>query len=332
MQDYVNTMVMTSLKVKNAGLKIDDELTASLMLAGLPDEFRALVLAVENSQSSLTVDTVRDLLLQEAKFDNKNADSALYSKNKSRPKKLRCHSCNQIGHFSRSCPSRSKNNSKENNQKDGAVKDKKKACERLLFASLLVNDSNSSDWIVDSGATAHMTNDNELLFNKHKITNKEVIVANKTKIPVKCAGDVKLSCNVGNKQFNAVVENVEHVPDLCANLLSVRQMTKIGNKIVFENDDCKILDKERQIIATANAMDDLYRLNFDSIDIPNESESAMAVLSSSSLWHRRMGHICDENLNKVKNASLGIDFVSVKHDKCVTCIKGKHLRESCRRE
>lgn len=327
MQDYVNTMVMTSLKVTNAGLKIDDELTASLMLAGLPDDFRALVLAVENSKTALTVDTVKDLLLQDAKFDNKNADSALYSKNRSKTNKFRCHSCNQIGHFSRSCPSRSKNNSKELDKKHDA-KGKKGAFEKLMFASLLVNDNNSSDWIVDSGATAHMTNDNELLFNKHKITNKEVIVANKTKIPVKCAGDVKLSCNAGNRQINAVVKNVEHVPDLCANLLSVRQMTKIGNKVVFENDDCKIFDNERQLIATATAINDLYRLNFDSINIPNESDSAMAVVSNFSLWHRRMGHMCDENLNKVKNASVGIDFVSVKHDKCVTCIKGKHSRES----
>lgn len=40
MQDYNNTMVMASLKVQNAG---------SVMLAALSDEFRALVLAVENS-------------------------------------------------------------------------------------------------------------------------------------------------------------------------------------------------------------------------------------------------------------------------------------------
>lgn len=63
MQEYVNAMVLTSIKVKNAGLNIDDELTASLMLAGLPEEFQALVMAVENSKSKLTVDSVKNLLL-----------------------------------------------------------------------------------------------------------------------------------------------------------------------------------------------------------------------------------------------------------------------------
>ena len=53
-------------------MNIDYELTASLMLAGLPDELRTLALAVENSASDLTVDAVKTLLLQNAKFDTKN--------------------------------------------------------------------------------------------------------------------------------------------------------------------------------------------------------------------------------------------------------------------
>ncbi|XP_055918633.1 uncharacterized protein LOC129950736 [Eupeodes corollae] len=64
MEDYVNKMVMTSLKVKKAGLKIDDEVVASLMLAGLPADYKPLVMAVENSTKILTCDAVKTLLLQ----------------------------------------------------------------------------------------------------------------------------------------------------------------------------------------------------------------------------------------------------------------------------
>lgn len=106
MPDYVNRMVMTSLKAQSSGLNIDDELTASLMLAGLPDEFRALVLAVENSTTELTVDSVKTLLLQDAKFDVKGEGNALCMKNNSSnhfKKKFYCHSCKQPGHISKSC-------------------------------------------------------------------------------------------------------------------------------------------------------------------------------------------------------------------------------------
>ena len=51
-EEYVNEQVITVNKVKSAGLKIDDDLTALLMLAGLFDEYKPLVMAVENSKET----------------------------------------------------------------------------------------------------------------------------------------------------------------------------------------------------------------------------------------------------------------------------------------
>lgn len=108
MQEYINDIIMIALKVRNAGLNIDDELAASLMLAGLPNDFRPLVMAVENSKEKLTIDMVKNLLLQDAKFDSVDNEKALYSKNKKSLHKLRCHSCKATGHFSRNCPNKAR--------------------------------------------------------------------------------------------------------------------------------------------------------------------------------------------------------------------------------
>lgn len=64
------------------------------------------------------------------------------------------------------------------------------------------------------------------------MSNKEIIVANNNKISVKCAGDVKMSVKTkpNGKSINTIVKNVEYVPELCTNLLSVRQMTKMAIK------------------------------------------------------------------------------------------------------
>ena len=74
-------MVITSLKVKNTGLNIDDELLEPLMLTGLLEKLRSLVLAVENSKSKLSVDMVKNLPLQDSKFDNhiKSEENAFIS-------------------------------------------------------------------------------------------------------------------------------------------------------------------------------------------------------------------------------------------------------------
>ena len=144
----------------------------------------------------------------------KNEGNALYSKEKSSRKgnkKFRCHSCKQIGHNSKFCPNKKKTektDTKYNYKKDFSS----------LYASLLVNENDSvTDWYVDSGATSHMTNKSNILFNKKEVVNKEVVVANNTKIPVSCVGDVKMSLD-NKKNINTIVRNVEYVPEICANL------------------------------------------------------------------------------------------------------------------
>lgn len=105
-EDYVSRMVTTCIKVGKAGLKIDDEVLASLMLAGLPEEYKSLVMAIENSTTKLTSDAVKTLLLQETRLNNNNDDGgkAFLSKSKKQGAfKYRCHQCGLVGHMAKDC-------------------------------------------------------------------------------------------------------------------------------------------------------------------------------------------------------------------------------------
>ena len=91
-------------------------------------------------------------------------------------------------------------------------------------------------------------------------------------------------------------------------------MTKNGNKVVFAKDHCKIFNKRNQIVACASVINDLYRLNCNSIETSRSEERVMASIDCE-IWHRRLGHISHENLCAVKNACNGIYFSGSKTNK-----------------
>lgn len=65
---------------------------------------------------------------------------------------VRCYRCNKLGHISRDCSHKKFEN-------------KCNAAESLLCTSLAVMGHNNDDWYIDSGATAHMTPQRNLLKN-----------------------------------------------------------------------------------------------------------------------------------------------------------------------
>lgn len=74
------------------------------MLAGLPDEFKSLVMAIENSSKKLSSDAVKTLLLQETRLAVNTGSGAFYVNwRKTENFKFRCHRCNETGHMARNC-------------------------------------------------------------------------------------------------------------------------------------------------------------------------------------------------------------------------------------
>lgn len=115
METYVNEILLHWHKTKVAGFNINEDVIASLMLGGLPEQYRAMILGIENSGKDLTVDYVKTVLLQgisEPIADNFGNERAYQAANQI--KKRACFECGDFGHLARNCFRKQRNCAQQN--------------------------------------------------------------------------------------------------------------------------------------------------------------------------------------------------------------------------
>lgn len=234
MENYVNTMTSLYAKVKSVGFAIGEEVAASLLLAGLPSTYQPMIFSLENSTTTLTMDYVKNILLQGAISKDDSADGALFSKGKhfsKKKKQIKCYNCGGP-HFARKCKLPRKNN-KFNEKNDASAN---------LFSAFMSNNSNS--WSFDSGATFHMCNNEAIFNNKRDPVKKSITTANGEKMNVEYTGDVMQSVNTMHGTNELLIKNVQYLPNLCVNFLSIPQIVKGDNTVVFTKNGWTVYNKK----------------------------------------------------------------------------------------
>lgn len=153
-EEYINKIISTAQKLNNIHFEITDEWLATFLLAGLSDEYKPMIMAMESSGVKLTSDCVKTKLLQEIK--TKSTSVALFNKGKKKHfQKVgpRCFNCNNYGHLAKNCMLRKKTNSGQ-----PSISHVRK--QTSLYSSLNITSDPTDDatgWYIDSGASMHMT-------------------------------------------------------------------------------------------------------------------------------------------------------------------------------
>ena len=88
-------------------------------------------------------------------------------------------------------------------------------------------------WIIDSGATNHMTNE-KLILKNFKNKYDDITIANGQNVAVIGQGDLEVKLN---EDSIVLLKDVLYVPTLKKILISVGQMTKNGFNIKFQTDN-----------------------------------------------------------------------------------------------
>jgi uncharacterized membrane protein YgcG len=182
----------------------------------------------------------------------------------------------------------------------------------VASSNTCLHSSSSPSWVIDSGASDHMTGNSSLLSNiSNPCSPFSVTVANGTKTPVQGIGTVSTP--------NLTFSNVLYLPEFPFNLLSVHKLTvALRCSIAFFPSYCVFQDlKTKRTIGGGFEKDGLYYFRPFHTSIPSALRSSVSPYQ----WHCRLGHPSSLNLQKLV-PSLS-DFSSFN---CETCELSKHHR------
>lgn len=175
METFVNDIIATAHQLRGIGFEITDEWIGTLLLAGLPEEYRPMIMALVNSGAAITGDVIKTKLLQEIRVptsgaafaSNKHGRKPIKQSEKPNPsssKGPKCRRCHKFGHIARECSTR------EPKKSDGNA--------WCTVMSAVEEDDN--DWYFDSGASNHFTKSAQHLEEFRKCGGK-VIAANRAR-------------------------------------------------------------------------------------------------------------------------------------------------------
>ncbi|KAJ0534950.1 putative RNA-directed DNA polymerase [Helianthus annuus] len=168
-------------------------------------------------------------------------------------------------------------------------------------------------WVMDSGATVHITHRTDWLDNEVKTSNEvPVVIPNDQSIPVEGRG----TCTLPN---GIRISDVLHVPRFRCNLLSVNRLSKdLQCTVTFFPTFCVMQSlSSKRIIGVGKCRGGLYEM--DMVGIRRK-----AMVTTLDTWHKRLGHASHDKLLKFdfsKNLSAKTNALV-----CDPCARAKHTR------
>ena len=232
-----------------------------------------------------------------------------------------CHYCGKTGHWKSECFSFKKDRA------NGTLKPKKpenndvavvKSDSELIVVGSddVCYASTDQDWIIDSGASFHVTPHKNLFSSYSEGDYGEARMGNNGTSKIIAVGDVRLKSKTG-QMLN--LKNVRHIPDFRLNLISTGTLDDEGYFSLFGRGQWK-LTKDDNVIARGTRDGNLYKSCF------SKDSDVCLVENSINLWHKRLAHMSDKYLHILSKKNILPKFDDKQVGNCSHCIFGKQHR------
>jgi Reverse transcriptase (RNA-dependent DNA polymerase)/gag-polypeptide of LTR copia-type/Integrase core domain/GAG-pre-integrase domain len=335
------------------------------VLAGLPEEYNVQVQLIQHdycdNEDELTLEKCwRRLLTAEYKQQKKVEDPQAYVTNAgphppgmgggghADHSTLTCYHCKERGHIRPNCPQL------QGQRRDGQrppFRPQKNPSAMTAHAHTVsvdpVTGSDVQDWMVDTGATYHVSPHRELFQDfRAPASAINVTIADERTVPVQGVGEVQMFTRVKGVLLKHTMRNVLYVPGFGHNLFSLRQWTtRYGPGLdIFMTDVVMEVSFKNVLRIQAEGVQGLYWIRGADPSGPRRLPadghvSPMASVAAASrpieVWHRRLGHLGYDSLEKMVRKGLvsGLDiqiadFKAEQKEVCSTCVQSKHARSS----
>ncbi|KAF1318445.1 Integrase catalytic core protein, partial [Globisporangium splendens] len=346
---HINKLKTLAEQLDAVGAPVSEEDLVITLLGSLSESYQFLITALESRADTLTWGLVTARLMHEDMkrkeqhgegFASDQAFMTSDSKRKGRPMKKTgaCRHCGKHGHWIAECPTRNQENSDRRRQQHAHFARDDTGFDDNDYLFMARDDvgghADASIWLIDSGATQHMTCSKACLKNYRAIKPVQVHLADDGTVEAIGCGDVEMMMETPRGPRKGVLTNVWYIPKLSQNLFAVSRFTKDVGPITFDVDKCFVKLKGASWTIGKRIGKGLFKLSMTPIPVSNARALAASELSSTSkayLWHLRLGHIGHGGLETIvkKKLGTGIDLTSVsKWELCDGCAIGKQTRAS----
>lgn len=332
------------------GAPISEEDQVVTLLGSLPRSYSTLVTALEARIEDASLSFVQQALIHEERKLNGHPNredrslSALVGvQNKAKSRKMKCFNCGKPGHFRRDCTKKvEQDHHSKTAHKAKTVKKKHLNSDSEsdvdpdssgAFAASVgtMKNSQMDKWLVDSGASSHMTREKEILSDYRQFEKPEKVgLGDGRTVDAVGVGNVHVEMVFGiSKPKKYVICQVLYVPKLTCNLFSVRAAAVKGKYIKFGHTKCWIRDSSGNLCGMGSLVDNLYHLDCK----PVSMELASIVSKEHNdldLWHQRLGHINGSKLKEIARKGILKDLkipLTAELSFCEGCVEGKMFRK-----
>jgi hypothetical protein len=256
-------------------------------------------------------------------------------------KSIKCYGCSGFGHIKRDCPSKKRQSSSNSSHRaqnvnmpnpdtDDASGETWQDGNGIAFSAQVGKRKTGGTWLVDSGASKHMTYEKEHLTNYLHFRKPQLVgLGDGRSVDALGVGNIHLNMAFKTgKPMLITMHNVLYVPKLAANLFSVGAAAEKRKIVQFGHTRCWIRNETGNLLGMGTrARDGLYQLDCK----PVVKETASLVFDNSfDLWHQRLGHL---NANQLRELAHQVTTTGIRIPRtgnlsfCEGCVEGKMHRK-----